>query len=87
MDDYPYEVVKRIIEPGDTVVFFTDGVDEAMNPEGTLYTLERMREFITNSSSKSDELGRALLADVRAHANGRPQNDDITIMTFGRHPA
>jgi serine phosphatase RsbU (regulator of sigma subunit) len=87
MDDYPYEVVKRIIEPGDTVVFFTDGVDEAMNPEGTLYTLERMREFIANSSSKSDELGRALLADVRAHANGRPQNDDITIMTFGRHPA
>jgi serine phosphatase RsbU (regulator of sigma subunit) len=86
MEGYPYEVVKRVIEPGDTVVFFTDGVDEAMAPDGTLYTLERMREFIANSSSKSDELGRALLADVRAHANGRAQNDDITIMTFGRHP-
>jgi phosphoserine phosphatase RsbU/P len=24
------------------------------------------------------------LADVRRHAAGRPQNDDITIMTFGR---
>jgi hypothetical protein len=27
-----------------------------------------------------------LLADVRRHANGRPQNDDITIMTFSRDP-
>jgi serine phosphatase RsbU (regulator of sigma subunit) len=87
MEDYPYEVVRRVIEPGETIVFFTDGVDEAMNPDGDLYTLERMREFIANSSSKADELGRALLADVRAHANGRPQNDDITIMTFGRDPA
>lgn len=87
MEDYPYEVVRRVIEPGETIVFFTDGVDEAMNPDGDLYTLERMREFIANSSSKADELGRALLTDVRAHANGRPQNDDITIMTFGRDPA
>ena len=85
LDDYPYEVVKRVIEPGETVVFFTDGVDEAMNPEGELYTLERMREFIRESPRKADELGKALLTDVRKHANGRPQNDDITIMTFGRN--
>jgi len=84
MEDYPYEVVSRKIEPGETMVLFTDGVDEAMNPAGELYTLERMREFINNNTRKADDLGKALLADVRKHANGRPQNDDITIMTFGR---
>lgn len=87
MEDYPFEVEKRIIEPGETIVLFTDGVDEAMDPDGNLYTLERMREFITNNTRKPDELGKALLADVRKHANGRPQNDDITIMTFGRNSA
>ena len=87
MDDYPFEVEKRILEPGETVVLFTDGVDEAMDPDGNLYTLERMCEFITNNTRIPDELGKALLADVRKHANGRPQNDDITIMTFGRNPA
>jgi phosphoserine phosphatase RsbU/P len=66
-------------------VFFTDGVDEAMNPDSELYTLERMRDFIRETSGKADELGKALLADVRRHASGRPQNDDITIMTFGRN--
>lgn len=86
MEDYPFEVVKRVIEPGDIVVFFTDGVDEAMNPDGELYTLERMREFISNTGGQADQLGQALLADVRRHAAGRPQNDDITIMTFGRDP-
>lgn len=84
MDDFPYEVEKRIIEPGETVVLFTDGVDEAMNPEGELYTLERMREFVSKGSHDPEELGKALLADVRRHANGRAQNDDITIMVFGR---
>ncbi len=85
MEGFPYEVVERDLAPGEIVVLFTDGVDEAMNPEGELYTLDRMREFLKNNREKNAaELGQALLADVRRHANGRPQNDDITIMTFGR---
>ncbi|MEO1998177.1 MAG: PP2C family protein-serine/threonine phosphatase, partial [Planctomycetaceae bacterium] len=86
LEDYPYEVVSRKIEPGETVVLITDGVDEAMNPAGELYEKERVREFVSNSTPKADELGTTLLADVRKHAAGRAQNDDITIMTFGRNP-
>ena len=84
LEDYPYEVVQGKIEPGDTIVLITDGVDEAMNPGGDLYSKERVVEFVQANDPKPDELGRALLADVRRHADGRPQNDDITIMTFGR---
>ena len=84
MEGFPYDLEKRVVEPGEIVVLFTDGVDEAMNPEGELYTLERMREFIAGCPHDVEELGKALLADVRRHANGRPQNDDITIMVFGR---
>jgi serine phosphatase RsbU (regulator of sigma subunit)/pSer/pThr/pTyr-binding forkhead associated (FHA) protein len=84
MDDYPYEVVEREIGPNEMFVLITDGVDEAMDPAGGLYTKERVREFVRTGSLDPEELGRALLADVRRHANGRAQNDDITIMTFGR---
>jgi len=85
MEGYPYEVVERDLAPGEIVVLFTDGVDEAMDPAGELYTLDGMRDFIkANKDKNAAELGQALLADVRRHANGRPQNDDITIMTFGR---
>ena len=86
MEDYPYEAETRQLNPGDMVVIVTDGVDEAMNYEDELYGGERLLEFVKNGSSNASELGKALLADVRRHANGRPQNDDITIMTFGRNP-
>lgn len=85
MDDYPYETVTRKLEPGETVVLITDGVDEAMNPNGDLYTKNRVVEFVVKSTSNAEELGKDLLADVRKHADGRDQNDDITIMTFSRN--
>lgn len=85
MEDYPYETVSRAIEPGETVVLITDGVDEAMNPDGDLYTKQRVVKFVEASSDDADELGKTLLSDVRKHADGRDQNDDITIMTFSRN--
>lgn len=84
MEGYPYDVTERDINPGEMFVLFTDGVDEAMNPEGELYTLERMRDFVLNGPDNAEDMGKTLLTDVRRHANGRPQNDDITIMTFSR---
>ncbi|HUG69192.1 MAG TPA: SpoIIE family protein phosphatase [Pirellulaceae bacterium] len=86
VDGYPFDSETKPLEPGDLIVLFTDGVDEAMNYQDELYGGDRLLEFVKNGPAKADELGKALLADVRKHANGRPQNDDITIMTFGRNP-
>ena len=86
VDGYPYETEEKELNPGDLVVFFTDGVDEAMNYEDELYGEERLYDFVKNGPRRAEELGKALFKDVRRHANGRPQNDDITIMTFGRNP-
>ncbi len=85
LEDYPYDVLSRTIAPGETVLFYTDGVSEAMNAAGELYGEKRVRRFLRNSRGTAAEIGKALLADVRSHANGRPQNDDITIMIFGRN--
>ncbi len=86
IEGYPYESVEHALAPGDTVVIYTDGVSEAMNPDSDLYTVERIRDLVAASSSRAAELGSAIRADVRKHANGRPQNDDITLMVFGRLP-
>lgn len=86
VDGYPFESEMKSMERGDMVVIVTDGVDEAMNYEDELYGEERLLEFIKSGPEKAEELGKALFKDVRKHANGRPQNDDITIMTIGRNP-
>lgn len=85
MEDYPYDIITRKIEPGETCVIYTDGVSEAMNPSNELYGIERLRELMKASEAgQADALGKVILADVRKFANGRAQNDDITIMVFGR---
>jgi phosphoserine phosphatase RsbU/P len=85
VEGFPYDTIKRKLEPGELVVIYTDGVSEAMNPDGGLYGEDTVRNFVRQAKPRADELGKALLADVRRHANGRAQNDDITIMTFGRN--
>ncbi|HET6424178.1 MAG TPA: SpoIIE family protein phosphatase [Planctomycetaceae bacterium] len=85
MEGFPYDVVKCKLEPGETIVLYTDGVSEAMNPNSDLYGMERLRALVhTSNAGKAEELGKTILADVRKFANGRPQNDDITIMVIGR---
>ena len=84
MEGFPFESVERELAPGETVVIYTDGVSEAMNYESELYTVERLLEFVAKSPGKPSELGPLIREDVKKHANGRPQNDDITLMVFGR---
>ncbi len=86
VDDYPYEAQTCKLGPGDLILMITDGVDEAMNPEGELYGIERVLEFVKNGPAEAEPMGKLLLEDVRRHARGCPQSDDITIMTFGRNP-
>ena len=44
LEDYPFDVLSRTIQPGETVLIYTDGVSEAMNPEwGSLRRKARPR--------------------------------------------
>ncbi len=85
VDGYPFDVVMREIGPGETVVIYTDGVSEAMNAAGDLYGTDRLRTLVTKESGDTQALGTAIRADVRRHAANFPQNDDITLMVFGRN--
>ena len=85
MEGFPYEVLTRTIVPGETCVIYTDGVSEAMNAKSDLYGVDRLRELMAASTGgHAEDLGKTILADVRKFADGHPQNDDITIMVFGR---
>lgn len=85
VDGYPYDVVTRDIHPGETFVIYTDGVSEAMNAAGDLYGIDTLRSLVKKESGDTQQLGKAIRADVRRHAGGIPQNDDITLMVFGRN--
>jgi sigma-B regulation protein RsbU (phosphoserine phosphatase) len=55
-----------------------------MSPSEELYGLERLSELIKATPPTAAALGRTILEDVRRHADGRAQNDDITLLCVAR---
>lgn len=72
------------LAPGDVVLLYTDGVDEAMNPEGECLKTERLRRAVRAARGDAAGVGMAVIEAVRQHAAGCPQSDDIGIVCFGR---
>jgi serine phosphatase RsbU (regulator of sigma subunit) len=72
------------LAPGSTLVFYTDGISEAMDHEQRLYGLERLEEILAGPSGEAGELGRRILADVERHAAGQIRSDDMCLVCVGR---
>jgi sigma-B regulation protein RsbU (phosphoserine phosphatase) len=67
------------MEPGDIVVVFSDGVTEAMNPQGEEFTDDRLIACANAHRGESpQQVLDALLADVHAFCAGATQSDDVT---------
>lgn len=82
--DRPYEATTLLLEPGDCIVLYTDGVTEVRSPAGELYGEARLQAVVHAAPADVTALGEAILADVRKFADGRPMADDLTLVCFGR---
>jgi serine phosphatase RsbU (regulator of sigma subunit) len=82
--DRPYKEVVVPLQIGDAWVLFTDGVTEMKNPKKMLYGKERLKALLQRGAPDVEQMGAALLADVRQFAEGRVQSDDVTLVCFGR---
>lgn len=79
-----YEQIELPLEPGDSIVLYTDGISEAMNSQGDVYGSKRMRDVIAQAPEGVEPMGQALLDDVRRFVRGRLQSDDICLVCFAR---
>jgi phosphoserine phosphatase RsbU/P len=69
------------LEPGDTLILFSDGVTEAMDPDEELYGVPRLREVLTGQSDCAlDKLQKSILESVENFAKGAHQADDLTLL-------
>jgi sigma-B regulation protein RsbU (phosphoserine phosphatase) len=83
-DDVVYPQSDLHMEPGDIILTYTDGVNEAINPDGDLYSNRRAEELLSNAPDDALHVGQALVADVRSFSGGLRQSDDICLLCFGR---
>lgn len=74
------------LQHGDTLLLYTDGVTEAVDPDYEEYGEERLEALLKNTSQVDcQQLIDAVKADVKVFANGAEQSDDITLLAIKRH--
>jgi serine phosphatase RsbU (regulator of sigma subunit) len=81
LDEANYEETQLQMEPGDKVVYYTDGIVEAMNKHKDMYGFERLHEVVNSSPAETAEaLMKDIIKDVSDFTGAAPQHDDLTII-------
>ena len=77
--EYTTAAVK--LEPGDTLVLFSDGVTEAMDPDEQLFGTGRLQEVLAGlMETPLEEIQKRVLESVENFSRGAPQTDDVTLL-------
>src|SRR5690606_21153495 len=84
-EDLPYRKFSTRLEPGEILVGYTDGVTEAVGPDGQLYGEERLFARLAGLQQHSAAtLTTTLLQDLHQFVQQTEQSDDITLIAAKR---
>lgn len=79
IDDF-LEEKELDLSPGDKVIFYTDGVTDAMSPTGDMLEMDGLLEIINNHRNKKPrEMVYGILDDLEVFMKDQEQHDDITL--------
>ena len=79
----PGDETEEPLEPGDQVVFFTDGVTEARSPDGTFFGTDRLADLVSRASAGGQpppETLRRLMHSILDHEAGDLQDDATAVL-------
>jgi sigma-B regulation protein RsbU (phosphoserine phosphatase) len=81
----PYSSGRDRLDPGDTLLLYTDGSVEAESPSGQEYGEERLAEVVRQGGDRPlASLLAAICDEVTAHLEGAPAADDLTLVGLRR---
>jgi sigma-B regulation protein RsbU (phosphoserine phosphatase) len=80
-----YEEAVTVIEPGDALVMYSDGITEAESPDGTWFDDDGLERTLRATPSDSAAvLARAVFDAVEAHRRDSRLGDDLTVLVLSR---
>ena len=80
MPDLAFSDTKQALEPGDQLLFYTDGITEATSPEGEMFGTKRLDQVLSNCATEPAEIIESVLKQLEAHTDGMPARDDRTLV-------
>ena len=84
MHDMKFEIEQVQIEPGETLIGYTDGVIEAIGPYGDFFSRERLLNILKDSPCSAKSLVENIRTNLLAHIQNAPPSDDITMLAVQR---
>ncbi|MDX1636522.1 MAG: PP2C family protein-serine/threonine phosphatase, partial [Balneolaceae bacterium] len=83
--DYPYSKSNVTIQPGDVMLFMTDGLPELFNNNGDMIGYSRVRQIFSSlAADDPDQIINELYRASEHWLNGSAQNDDMTFFVLKR---
>jgi serine phosphatase RsbU (regulator of sigma subunit) len=79
-----YQSCRFSLDPGDALIVYTDGLSDALNPEGQSYGNQRLRAQLGLEGEHAATLSQRLLNDIRRFVGNRPQADDMCLTCVRR---
>jgi sigma-B regulation protein RsbU (phosphoserine phosphatase) len=87
LDSIQLEERELDMAPGDLLIFYTDGVTEAMNSDHQLFGEERFRAAVAaRAEAGAQQILDSVVDAIKAHTGDTPQSDDVTLLVVKRHP-
>src|SRR4030095_8138086 len=81
--DATYESIRVQCEPGDTLLFYTDGIVDATDDQGNEFGVQRLGEVLANKAdSGGDAVVNAVVKKVADHSWSESHMDDQTVMAL-----
>jgi phosphoserine phosphatase RsbU/P len=81
LEEATFSTITMQLEPGDTLLLFSDGVNEAEDGQGRIFGFTRLREVLAGHAGDSlESLQQAILDAVERFTQGASQSDDITLL-------
>jgi serine phosphatase RsbU (regulator of sigma subunit) len=84
LDGFEYASCEVHLEPGDSILAFTDGVTEAMDTRDFQLQTKGVYAAVQGAAYSPRALGWQVIKVVKQFATGRSQHDDIALVGFGR---
>lgn len=85
VSDLKYTQNEINLYPEDVLLMYTDGVTEAMNLQGELFSNDRLKKVFLDSMNKHDDVNdvvKNIRDEIERFSNGAERADDITILAF-----
>jgi serine phosphatase RsbU (regulator of sigma subunit) len=85
--DMPYRIAETVLQAGDTLFLFSDGITEAFDADGNEFGNERLEAALEDGRNRgAAELVRRVLGATASFAAGAEQSDDITCLALVFRP-